>query len=138
MSNEMAALIVVGIKVLLGVAVGSVVYLYFFRLWFRLHVAQCTLPLSMIFGLFFRRVSPQIIVNSYIDLHKAGLNVSVEELESHYQSGGNVRLVARALVSAAKNGAEVNFELARSLDLQGKDVMKEIGSGGALAPAVSD
>lgn len=138
MSGELIALVLVGMAVLAGVMTGSVIYLYFFRLWFRTHIAQCSLPLPTIFGMFFRRVSPQIVVNSYIDLHKSGMKVTVEELETHFKDGGNVRLVVRALVSAKKNGIEVDFSTVRRLDLAGKDVMKEIGVGAELAAATTE
>ena len=127
MNGEMIVLVLVGILLVAGLGIGCVVYLYFFRLWFRTNVAQCPLSLGTIFGLFFRKTSPQIIVNSYIDLHKAGMHVSVEELEAHYKDGGNVRLVAQAMVAAKKNGNEVNFENAKAIDLEGKNVMQEIG-----------
>ncbi|MFP6596282.1 MAG: flotillin-like FloA family protein [Candidatus Hydrogenedentota bacterium] len=135
MSGEIVGLIFVGLSIMAGLGVGCVIYLYFFRLWFRTHVAQCSLPLMTIFGLFFRRVSPQIVVNSYIDLHKAGMMVRVDELETLSKDGGHVREVARAMVAAKKHGHEVGFEEARSIDLAGKDVMREIGSGAELSTA---
>lgn len=127
MTGDMIVLLLVTALVVAGTGVGSIIYLYFFRLWFRTHVAQCSLPLMTIFGLFFRKTSPQIIVNSYINLHKAGMHVNVEELETHYKAGGNVRLIAQAMVAAKRNGNEVDFENARTIDLEGKNVMQEIG-----------
>jgi uncharacterized protein YqfA (UPF0365 family) len=127
MRGDMIVLVVVSAFVVIGCGIGCVIYLYFFRLWFRTHVAQCSLPLMTIFRLFFRKTSPQIIVNSYIDLHKAGMMVSVEELEAHFKDGGNVRLVAQAMVAAKRLGNEVGFESARMIDLTGKNVMQEIG-----------
>lgn len=133
MSGEIATLGLLGIFVFTGLLTGSAIYFYFFRLWFSTHIAQCSLPLSTIFGMFFRRVSPQVVVNSYVNLHKAGLEVTVEELEAHFKDGGNVRLVSRAVVAAKKNGVPVDFSVARKLDLAGKDVMEEIGAGAELA-----
>ena len=137
MSGSMVGLVVLGFLVLLGVLVGCVMYLYFGRLLFRSHVAQCSIPLRTIFGLFFRRVSPQIIVNSYIDLHKAGIAVTVEELEAHYKVRGNVRLVAGAMVAAKRDGHEVDFAQACTIDSSGGDVMKELSSGAELDAAAA-
>lgn len=134
----MMVLIPLGMLVFVGILAGCVVYLYFFRLLFKSHAAQCPIPLQTIFGLFFRRVSPQMIINSYIDLHKAGLEVSVEELEARFKEGINVRLVARAVASAQRDGHTVDFAGACEMDLAGKDVMKEIGIGAEMNSATTD
>ncbi|MFP6584657.1 MAG: flotillin-like FloA family protein [Candidatus Hydrogenedentota bacterium] len=138
MSGELLALIAVGMLVLSGIVTGSVIYLYYFRLWFRSHVAQCSLSLPTIMGMTLRKVSPQIIVNSYIDLHKAGIPVSIELLEDHYRGGARVRRVAQAMVVASRQGQSVDFEEACALDLAGKDVMKEIGTVVDFAAGTSD
>ena len=103
MTGEMLLLIAVGFVVLAGIIVGTVIYLYFFRLWFRTHIAQCSLPLWTIFGMFLRGGNPQVLVNSYIDLHKSGMKVTVEELEGLAKDGGNVRKVAQAMVAAKRS-----------------------------------
>ena len=81
---ELFVLIVIGLLVALILMVGSVIYLYFFRLWFRTHVAQCSVPLKTIFALFFRKASPHKIINAYIRAHKAGISLALDKLEVHY------------------------------------------------------
>ena len=128
MSGNMAILIGMGALVVFLTIAGCIVYLYYFRLWFRTHIAQCSLGLMTILGMTLRRVSPQIIVNSYIDLHKAGMRVPVPELEDAYRRGVKVRRVAQAMVAAKRQNREVSFEEACAIDLDGRDVMKEIGT----------
>ena len=128
MSGQMLTMIALGAVVTVLTVVGCVVYLYYFRLWFRTHIAQCSLGLFTIIGMSFRKVSPQIIVNSYIDLCKAGIFVSVPDLENAYRSGVKVRRVAQAMSAASKQGRGVIFEEACAIDLDGRDVMQEIGT----------
>ena len=128
MSGQIVTLLALGAVVTLLTIGGSIIYLYYFRLWFRTHVAQCSLGLMQIMGMTFRKVSPQIIVNSYIDLCKAGIFVDVPELENAYRNGAHVRRVAQAMVAAKKQGREVGFDDACAIDLDGRDVMKEIGT----------
>ena len=47
-----------------------------------------------------RKVPPHVIVESLITATKAGLKVSISEIETHYLAGGNVPSVVRALISA--------------------------------------
>lgn len=133
MNGEVLVLIAVGLMVLFCTVIGSIAYLYYFRLWFRLHVAQCSLSLTTIMGMTFRKVSPQIVVNSYIDLHKAGIPVSIELLEAQYREGTRIRKVAQAMVSASRDGQSIDFEEACALDRAGKDVLKEIATVADLA-----
>lgn len=137
MTGEMLLLLFVGLLVTAISILSCVVYLYYFRLWFRTHIAQCSLGLFTIIGMTFRKVNPQVIVNSYIDLYKAGIPVEVELLEAHTRAGGNSRRVAQALVAASKNGNETAFDDACSIDLAGGDVMKEIGTMVDFASAAS-
>ena len=128
MSGQILTLLALGAVVTVLTIGGSIIYLYYFRLWFRTHIAQCSLGLLQIMGMTFRKVSPQIIVNSYIDLCKAGIFVGIPELENAYRKGVKVRRVAQAVVASKKQGRETTFEEACAIDLDGRDVMKEIGT----------
>lgn len=43
-----------------------------------------------------RRVSPRKVIGPLIKAHKAGLNLTTNQLESHYLAGGNVDRVVDA------------------------------------------
>lgn len=138
MTGQALTMIGLGVVVTILTVTGCIVYLYYFRLWFRTHIAQCSLGLFTIIGMTFRKVSPQIIVNSYIDLCKVGIFVSVPDLEEAYRNGVHVRRVAQAMVAASKQDRDVSFEEACAIDLDGRDVMKEIGTVVAYPSTVNE
>ena len=65
-------------------------------------------------GMRLRRVIPSRIVNPLIKAHKAGLDVAINQLESHYLAGGNVDRVVNALIAAHRANIELTFERACS------------------------
>ena len=73
-----------------------------------------------------RRVPPSIIVKPRISAVKAGLSISVNDLEAHYLAGGNVERVVNALISADKAELEITFARATAIDLAGRDVLEAV------------
>ena len=72
-----------------------------------------------------------MIVRSKIMAVQAGigeeLGVTSKSLEAHYLSGGNVPLVIRALIAAAKAKlTDLNFKLATAIDLAGRNVLEAV------------
>ncbi|CAM3437439.1 flotillin-like protein FloA [Marinicrinis lubricantis] len=73
-----------------------------------------------------RRVIPSRIVNPLIKAHKAGLGLSINQLESHYLAGGNVDRVVNALIAAQRANIDLIFERAAAIDLAGRDVLQAV------------
>src|SRR5690625_2199894 len=66
-------------------------------LWISALAAGVKLSIFTLTGMRLRRVVPSRVINPLIKAHKAGLNVSINQLESHYLAGGNVdRVVNRS------------------------------------------
>ena len=57
---------------------------------------------------------------------KAGLNITSNEIETHYLAGGNVNNVIKALISADKANIPLDFKLATAIDLAGRDVFDAV------------
>src|SRR3954462_2817923 len=74
----------------------------------------------------FRKVSPSDIVDPLITARKAGLGLTIDELEIHYLSGGNVQRVVNALISADKAGIALTYKQAPAIDLAGRDVFEAV------------
>jgi uncharacterized protein YqfA (UPF0365 family) len=70
----------------------------------------------------FRKVPPGVIVNAMITATKAGLQVTTNEIETHFLAGGNVNNVIKALISADKANIPLTFKMATAIDLAGRDV----------------
>jgi len=54
---------------------------------------------------------------------KAGLGLTINQLESHFLAGGNVDRVVNALIAAERANISLLFERAAAIDLAGRDVL---------------
>ncbi|GIP39608.1 UPF0365 protein YqfA [Paenibacillus sp. J31TS4] len=73
-----------------------------------------------------RRVTPSRIVNPLIKATKAGLGLTINQLESHYLAGGNVDRVVNALIAAQRANIPLSFERSAAIDLAGRDVLQAV------------
>ena len=74
-----------------------------------------------------RKISPKLITNGIINLHRAGLSfVTSEELETHYLAGGNITNVVDALIAADKAAIDLDYKTATAIDLAGRDVKEAV------------
>ena len=115
--------------IVLGAVILLSVFFHFvpFFLWLSAKVSGVKISLIQLFLMRIRNVPPGIIVPSLIEAHKAGLtNVTRDNLEAHYMTGGHVQSVVHALVSASKAGIELSFEKATAIDLAGRDVFEAV------------
>ncbi|AWW29926.1 UPF0365 family protein [Echinicola strongylocentroti] len=104
------------------------IFLYFVpvNLWITAIFANVKVGIGELIGMRIRKVPPSIIVNSLITATKAGLDLTTNELETHYLAGGNVPNVIRALISADKANITLTFKQATAIDLAGRDVFEAV------------
>lgn len=95
-------------------------------LWISALAAGVRVSIFTLIGMRLRRVIPSRIVNPLIKAHKAGLEVTINQLESHYLAGGNVDRVVNALIAAHRANIELTFERAAAIDLAGRDVLEAV------------
>jgi len=112
--------------------IGLILLIIIFRfiplgLWIQALTSGVRVSFMTLFGMRFRKVNPSNIVLPLINAHKAGLQtVGLQELESHYLSGGNVSRVVNALISADKAGIPLTLKQACAIDLAGRDVFEAV------------
>ena len=106
----------------------SGVFLYFvpLGLWVSAVASGAGVGLFQLVFMRLRRVPPAVIVNSRISAVKAGVDVSVDDLEAHFLAGGNVDKVVSALIGADKAGINLKFPRAAAIDLAGRDVLDAV------------
>ena len=127
--------------ILIGfLAVGLVVLLVlgikFFGLWFRALLSGAPVGWGTLIGMWLRRVSPSVIVDSRIMLVKAGIPLETDLLETHYLARGNVLRVCTSLVAANKANIPLDFRRASAIDLAGRDVLEAVKT--SVNPKVID
>lgn len=116
------------ILLIVGGIVLFFVFLYFVpvNLWITAIFSGVRVGLFELVFMRIRKVPPRIIVESMITATKAGLQVSTNELETHYLAGGNVPTVIKALISADKANIKLGFKQATAIDLAGRDVFEAV------------
>lgn len=117
-------LVVIGIITLILII--FLFYLIPVGLWFQALVSGVRVNLLQLVVMRFRKVPPSTIVGSMITSHKAGLELTRDDLEAHFLAGGNVRLVVNALISADKANMDLSFKVATAIDLAGRDVLDAV------------
>lgn len=95
-------------------------------LWISALAAGVRVSIFTLIGMRLRRVVPSRIVNPLIKAHKAGLPVTINQLESHYLAGGNVDRVVNALIAAHRANIELTFERCAAIDLAGREVLEAV------------
>ncbi|MEK4874212.1 flotillin-like protein FloA [Bacillus sp. FSL W8-0102] len=95
-------------------------------LWISALAAGVRVSIFTLIGMRLRRVIPSRVINPLIKASKAGLNVTTNQLESHYLAGGNVDRVVNALIAAHRANIELSFERAAAIDLAGRDVLQAV------------
>ncbi len=120
--------IVFYVVVLFVIILGVTIFLSFvpLGLWISSLAAGVNIGIFTLVGMRLRRVVPSRIVNPLIKARKAGLSVTVNQLEAHYLAGGNVDRVVNALIAAQRAAIDLSFERAAAIDLAGRDVLQAV------------
>ncbi len=95
-------------------------------LWIRAMSSGVKIKISALVGMRLRRISPHRLVDALIMVRKAGLDISVDQLEKHFLAGGNIERVAKAMISAQQANIDMTFEEACAVDLAGRDVLQAV------------
>lgn len=102
----------------------------FFSVWLRAWLAGAYVGLVTLVAMRLRQVPYGLIVDARITAKKAGIDISIDDMEAHYLAGGNVVPTIQALIAARKAGIELNWDRACAIDLATK------GSGKSVVEAV--
>jgi uncharacterized protein YqfA (UPF0365 family) len=108
--------------------IGFFILMYFVPvgLWISANVSGVRVTILELIGMRIRRIPVSVIVNSLVTARKAGLNVTSNDLQTHFMAGGNVPNVIRALISADKANISLTFKQATAIDLAGRDVFEAV------------
>jgi len=121
-----------------GILIVSMVgiFFYFLGVWIRALMSGARVAISSLIGMKLRRVPPTLIVDARIQLVKAGLSLSTDELEAHYLAGGDIINVVKSLIAADKANIDLSFQQAAAIDLAGRDVLDAVRT--SVQPKVID
>ena len=120
---------VVGLVVGIIVAVIAVICFFIFvpvSIWFRALVSGAPISIAKLVGMRLRKIKIAMIVEAYITGKKAGLDIKINELETHYMAKGDVIKVVNALISAHSANIDLSTKTAMAIDLAGRDVLNAV------------
>ncbi|MGG4035297.1 flotillin-like protein FloA [Paenibacillus cisolokensis] len=119
-----ASFLIIAVVVIILISV----FLSFFplMLWISALASGVRISIITLVAMRLRRVVPSRIVNPMIKATKAGLGLTINQLESHFLAGGNVDRVVNALIAAQRANIPLVFERAAAIDLAGRDVLQAV------------
>ncbi len=123
MEPSIGAIILILVVVVLLIAFFTFVPV---SLWISALASGVHVSIATLIGMRFRRINPARIVMPLVKATKAGLKVSMNEMEAHLLAGGNVDRVINALIAAQSAQIPLSFEDCRAIDLAGRDVLQAV------------
>ena len=118
--------IVLGIALLILVGIVFSFFSVFLRAW----LAGAYVGMINLVAMRLRQVPYGLVVDARIRAKKAGIDVSIDEVEAQYLAGGNVIACVHALIAAQKAGILLDWKRSCAIDLATK------GSGKSVEEAV--
>jgi uncharacterized protein YqfA (UPF0365 family) len=119
------------------VVLGLMAFLWrFVGLYVQAYTSNADVSLMDLVGMYFRKVDARTIVASKIRAVKSGLDITTNDLETHYLAGGRVQNVISALIAADRARINLGYRTACAIDLAGRDVLDAVHT--SVNPKVID
>jgi uncharacterized protein YqfA (UPF0365 family) len=115
-----------GALVTVVIVLALLLYLVPIPLWIAAWASGAYVGLFTLIAMRLRRVPPTTIVTARISAVKAGIDISLNDLEAHFLAGGNVVRVVNAMISADKANIPLPFKRAAAIDLAGRNVLEAV------------
>ena len=126
MNVELGTIGMLAVIAAIAVGLSLILYLVPLRLWIAAWSSGVYVGLARLVGMRLRRVPPATVVTARISAAKAGLDISLDDLEAHFLAGGDVVRVVNALISADKANITLPLKRAAAIDLAGRDVLQAV------------
>ncbi|GAC1428346.1 MAG: flotillin-like protein FloA [Candidatus Velthaea sp.] len=116
------------IIIVIGIIVGISMFLYYFPLglWIRTIAAGVPLSIGSLIRMRIIGVPAGLIVSTLVRARKAGLALTVDQLQSHVLAGGNVENTTLAMIAAQRAQIPLEWQRAAAIDLAGRNVLEAL------------
>ena len=105
-------------------------FVKFFFVWLRAALAGAYVSPVTLIAMNLRQVPYSLVVDARVTAKKAGIDISIDEMEAHFLAGGSLIPTVQAIIAAQKAGIELFWQRACAIDLATK------GSGKSVVEAV--
>ena len=126
-SNLTLALAIIGTVIALVILA---VVLSVAKAWVKARANGARVGVTKLLAFKLAGIPYSLIVDVRITAVRAGIEITADQVASHYQAGGNIVPTVQALIAAHKAGISLNWDMACAIDLATK------GSGKSVAEAV--
>lgn len=92
------------------------------KVWLKAFFSGVYIRVSVLSSMKVRKINASVIVEEYIYAKKAGIQVALEDLQTHFISGGNVRNVVNAMIASKNVSVDLSVDTAKAIDLSGMNV----------------
>ena len=107
--------------------IALIVVISFINTWLKAMLAGAPVSILTLIAMRLRGVPYGMIVDSRIMAVKAGLDLTINQLEEHYLAEGNLIPTIQALIAAEKAGMDLSWKQACAIDLATKGTGKTVG-----------
>ncbi|NLE55816.1 MAG: UPF0365 family protein [Lentisphaerae bacterium] len=99
-----------------------------FPLWLEANAAGLGVSFIDLLTIHLRKLQPVELVDCLKVMRKAGVEVTLADLQSHQLAGGNLASIKSAVVGANKAGIKLGYRDIAAIDLAGRDVRDAVDS----------
>ncbi len=131
-----SVLLIIAVVVFLFIIVLLFVVGQFINLYIQALLSNARVGILELVGMRLRKVDIRVIVLSRIRAKKAGIDVTTNQLETHYLAGGRVQNVVSALIAANSARIELPWNVGTAIDLAGRDIFDAVNT--SVNPKVID
>lgn len=107
--------------------IALIVVVSFINTWLKAMLAGAPVSILTLIAMRLRGVPYGMIVDSRIMAVKAGLDLTINQLEEHYLAEGHLIPTIQALIAAEKAGMDLSWKQACAIDLATKGTAKTVG-----------
>ncbi|MBE7076270.1 MAG: UPF0365 family protein [Clostridiales bacterium] len=119
------AILIIVLGVVVALTIGIIVVVPV-RVWFRALASGAHVAMTRLIGMKIRKVDYKKLVDIFIVSQKAGLKITIADLETHLMAGGNIDNVVNALIAANSAKIDLDLDQAKAIDLAGRDVVEAV------------
>ena len=131
-----SVLLIFAVVVFLFIIVMLFVIGQFINLYIQALLSNARVGILELIGMRLRKVDIRVIVLSRIRAKKAGIDITTNQLETHYLAGGRVQNVVSALIAANSARIELPWNVGTAIDLAGRDIFDAVNT--SVNPKVID
>ncbi|HRQ71496.1 MAG TPA: flotillin-like protein FloA [Phycisphaerales bacterium] len=131
-----SVILIIAVVVFLFIIVMLFVVGQFINLYIQALLSNARVGILELVGMRLRKVDIRVIVLSRIRAKKAGIEVTTNQLETHYLAGGRVQNVVSSLIAANSARIELPWNVGTAIDLAGRDIFDAVNT--SVNPKVID